>query len=152
MRALVTGATKKGIGGAICMRLARDALAAGKVPNIVACATGSNPGLEELAGDLRAMGAQVLALTGDLADPAVPDRLMQQALAFCGGLDGLVSNAGHAVPARLNDLKLEDWDRMYAVHTRAAWLLAKAAHPALKQSAGAMVATSSVNGNFPHQG
>src|SRR6185369_14917441 len=86
------------------------------------------------------------------ADPAVPKRLMDQALEFCGGLDGLVSNAGHAHPARLNDLAVEDWDRMHAVHSRAAWLLAKAAHPALKQSGGAMVATSSINGDFGHIG
>jgi NAD(P)-dependent dehydrogenase (short-subunit alcohol dehydrogenase family) len=152
MRALVTGAATKGIGGAICMRLARDALARGQVPKIVACASGRNDGLGKLTAELRALGAQALALSGDLADPAVPQRLVDEALEFCGGLDGLVSNAGHAHPARLTDLAVADWDRMHAVHSRAAWLLAKAAHPALKQSGGAMVATSSINGDFGHIG
>jgi glucose 1-dehydrogenase len=39
---------------------------------------------------------------------------------------------------------------VFAVNTRAAWLLAKAARPALKVSGGAIVVVSSMSGNLPH--
>src|SRR5207237_3591696 len=42
------------------------------------------------------------------------------------------------------------WDRVFAVNTRATWLLAKAAHPALKASRGAIVAVGSMSGSHPH--
>lgn len=153
MRALVTGAAAGGIGGAICVRLARDALEKGTRARIAACATGTSRGLGALAAELKSMGVDVLPLSGDLADPAVPARLVSEAVLFCGGaLDAVVSNAGLAMPGRLNDLLLEDWDRVISVHARAAWLLAKAAYPALKEARGAMVATGSINGSFPHPG
>lgn len=152
MRALVTGASLKGLGGAICLRLARDAVARGAVPQIAACGTGRTDSLESLAAELRTIGASVLKLTGDLADPALPAQFVTQAVDRFGGLDALVSNAGHATPGLLTQLSLEDWDRMASVHTRAAWLLAKAAYPALKASRGAMVAIASVNSQFPHVG
>lgn len=153
MRALVTGAASGGIGGAVCTRLARDAMAQGRPARIVACATGTHPAAHALVAELQAMGVEVLALSGDLADPAVAPRLVAEAVDFCGGaLDALVSNAGMAVPGRLLDLSLHDWDRAFSVHTRAAWLLAQAAYPALKAAGGAMVATGSINGSFPHVG
>lgn len=152
MRALVTGAAAGGIGGAICVRLARDALSQGAPARIVACATGTNPASAALAAELRSMGAEVLALSGDLADPVAPARLVAEAQQFCGGLDALVSNAGIAIPALLTELPLEGWDRIISVHTRAAWLLAKAAYPALREARGAMVAIGSINGSFPHVG
>ena len=153
MRALVTGAAIGGIGGAICIRLARDALKTGAGARIVACATGTSPGSGALVAELQAMGVDVLALSGDLADPDVPARLVAEAVQFCGGaLDAVVSNAGIAMPGRLVDLSLDNWDRVFSVHTRAAWLLAKAAFAALKEARGAMVAIGSINGSFPHVG
>ena len=76
MRALVTGAAAGGIGGAICVRLARDALEKGTRARIAACATGTSRGLGALAAELKSMGVDVLPLSGDLADPAVPARLV----------------------------------------------------------------------------
>ena len=67
-----------------------------------------------------------------------------------GGLDGLVSNAGINRPGRLVDYAVDDWDRMFAVNTRATWLLAKAAYPALKASRGAIVAVASMSGSNAH--
>lgn len=149
MRALVTGASY-GIGGATCLKLAKDALARGEPAKIVAAATGARPDLLELVAELKSMGAEAKALTGDLADPDVPKRLVDEAVAFCGGLDALVSNAGARFQMPMLNLDLKDWDRMFAINTRATWLLAKAAHPALKASRGAIVAVTSIAGLSPH--
>ena len=45
---------------------------------------------------------------------------------------------------------LADWDAMFAVNTRATWLLAKAAYAALKASHGAIVAIASMSGSNAH--
>lgn len=149
MRALVTGASY-GIGGATCLKLAKDALAKGEPAKIVATATGKRPDLLELIEELKSMGAEAKAVTGDLADPKAPQRLVDEAVEFCGGLDGLVSNAGARFQKPMLELELEDWDRMFAINTRATWLLGKAAHPHLKKSGGAIVAVTSIAGLSPH--
>jgi NAD(P)-dependent dehydrogenase (short-subunit alcohol dehydrogenase family) len=149
MRALVTGASY-GIGGAVCKKLAQDALAKGEAAKIVAAATGSRPDLLELVDELRKMGADAKAVTGDLSDPIVPHRLIDEAVAFCGGLDALVSNAAARYQAPLLEMKVQDWNRVYAVNVTATLLLAQAAHPHLKKSGGAIVITTSIAGSFPH--
>jgi NAD(P)-dependent dehydrogenase (short-subunit alcohol dehydrogenase family) len=61
-----------------------------------------------------------------------------------------VSNAGINRPGALMDYALADWDAMFAVNTRATWLLAKAAYSALKASHGAIVAIASMSGSNAH--
>ncbi len=151
MRVLVTGASQ-GIGGAVCRRLVDDALARGEPALIAATATGHRPDLAELVATLRGMGAQATALVGDLADPATPARLVEEASAFCGGLDGIVSNAGMTSPAPLAELTVEAWDRLFDVNVRPTWLLAKAAYPLLRASRGTIVAVASASGLIPHPG
>jgi len=151
MRAIVTGASP-GIGGATCLKLARDAAARGATAKIAACEIRGSRALDALLDELRAAGAEAHALIGDLADPAVPAKLAAEAEERLGGLDAVVANAGITSPAPLVELALEDWDRLFAVNTRAAWLLAKAAWPALRKSRGAFVAVSSMSGVHPHRG
>jgi NAD(P)-dependent dehydrogenase (short-subunit alcohol dehydrogenase family) len=152
MRALITGASHGGIGGAIALELARQAKAAGSVAKIAISATGARPSLALLEREIRDSGAELTTILGDLSDPAFPVRLVDEAASFCGGLDALVSNAGLHRPNQLVDATVEDWDLLFAVHARAAWLLAKSAYPHLKASKGAMVATGSITGTAPHYG
>ncbi|MBM3347444.1 MAG: SDR family oxidoreductase [Betaproteobacteria bacterium] len=149
MRVMVTGASY-GIGGATCLKIARDAAARGEKAKIVATATGRRPDLLELIAELKSLGADAKAITGDLSDEAMPKRLVDEAVEFCGGLDGLVSNAAGRHQAPLAELEVKDWDRMLAINVRATWLLGKAALPALKASQGAIVAVTSIAGTFPH--
>jgi NAD(P)-dependent dehydrogenase (short-subunit alcohol dehydrogenase family) len=64
----------------------------------------------------------------------------------------LVSNAAVLNPRLLLETQVEDWDRMFHINTRATWLLGKAAHSALEQSRGAIVAVGSISGGYPHPG
>jgi glucose 1-dehydrogenase len=149
MRVLVTGAAS-GIGRAICLRLAREARASGQTARLAAVDLPQVPSLKPVADAARALGAEVLVLEGDMGDAQAPARAVAAAVEHFGGLDGLVSNAGINRPGPLVEYALDDWERMFAVNTRATWLLAQAAYPALKASRGAIVATASMSGSEAH--
>ncbi|MEV5516883.1 SDR family oxidoreductase [Streptomyces flaveolus] len=151
MRVLVSGGSS-GIGAAACLRLAEAALARGEKPMVAVSGLTSNDRQDEVVRSIQSMGGKAIALTGDLGDPDVPGQLVAAAVEEFGGLDALVANAGIANPGELKDLSLEDWDDMFSVNLRGAWLLAKASYPHLKDSRGAACFTSSMSGQLPHAG
>lgn len=150
MRILITGGSR-GIGGAIARRVARDAAKDGGQARIALCEREAMQTLTEMTAELESIGAEVLPLTGDLADAETPARLVSAAVEAFGGLDAMFSNAGISRPALLAEMDVETWDAMMNVNLRATWLLAKAAYPALKESRGAIVATASTAGVMPYR-
>ena len=144
LRAVITGAAR-GIRRAMALRLASDSLARTGQPARLVVADQHADELMQLALELRATGARVIPRAGDLADPGEPARIIDAATEW-DGLDCVASNAGFARPASLLNASVDDWDRVFAVHVRAAWLLGRAAHPLLARARGCLVLTTSVSG------
>ena len=124
MRILLTGSSR-GIGRAIAQRLA--------VPgnSLALCASRPSSELDEAVAACREKGAEVVGLSGDIGLTETPARLVEEAVKALGGLDGVVSNAGIAISGSLIDMPEDEWDRVFAVNVRAAWLLSRAAYPHL---------------------
>lgn len=151
LRALVTGATG-GIGRATSFALLDAARRRGLQLRIAVGASRPGASLDALVRDLEAEGAVAFGVAADLADAAACARLAEDTVEWCEGLDVLVSNAGIARGAPLATLDVADWDAVFAIDVRATWLLARAAHPALARSRGAIVAVASVSALFPFPG
>lgn len=82
----------------------------------------------------------------DIADAKQVDSLPTRLKQHLGdGLHALVSNAAVQITKPLVETSADEWDGVHAVNLRAAFLLSKAFHPALKQAKGAIVNISSVH-------
>ena len=128
--ALVTGVgRRRGIGFAIAKRLAAqgaDLFTAGHAPYDASQPWGADPDRDALVAELRAAGHRVLHAEADLADPAAPARLVEDARRQLGHVDVLVANHAHSGSGALEDLRAEDIDRHLHVNVRATLLLAQA--------------------------
>lgn len=145
MRILITGGAS-GIGLAVAKLLTREPWSGLARLMLV----GRNvEALDKAAAELRELGAEVVTEVADLSDERAPARVVQRAQAAFGGLDGLVSNAGMIKVGPLATLTVADYEQVFAVNTRATFLLAQAAYPLLRASRGSMVATSSLASEMP---
>jgi 3-oxoacyl-[acyl-carrier protein] reductase len=136
---LVTGGSR-GIGRAVALRLAADG-------HDVAVGYASSAGAaEEVAAAIRATGRRAIAAGGDLADPAAAGELVDAVDAALGPIDVLVANAGVNTPGRrVEDISLEEWDRLHAVNLRAPFLLSRRVLPGMAaRGFGRIVLLSSV--------
>jgi rhamnulose-1-phosphate aldolase/alcohol dehydrogenase len=118
--ALVTGAAG-GIGRAVV-----DALA-GAGACVVACDIDG-----EGAGDaVRQLGDAGLAVTADVTDEAAVAAAFGATVETFGGVDIVVSNAGVASSAPIEETSLEDWERNHAVLSTGYFLVARKAFSTL---------------------
>ena len=127
--ALLTGVgRRRGIGAAIARGLAEDGydLALSFHADYDRRVLGEDADVELLAEELRARGRRVELLPGDLADPAVPARLVSTARDALGPLGALVMCHCESVDSSILDTTVESFDRHCAVNVRASWLLLKA--------------------------
>lgn len=102
----------------------------------------------EVVAEIHALGGVALAITGDMSDQSVVDKVINAAISTHGGLDVLVNNAGIMDSMSANDeVSTAEWDRVLRVNLTAPFLLSRAALPhMLLQGKGAIVNTASEAG------
>ncbi|MBB5059789.1 3-oxoacyl-[acyl-carrier protein] reductase/pteridine reductase [Granulicella aggregans] len=139
---LVTGGAKR-IGREIALTLARAGA------SVAITFGGSQAAAEETVRDLSALDVQAMAVRCELRDPEDVKQSVGAVIEEFGRLDILVNNAGTFESVALEDISVEAWDRMFEVNTRAPFLVAQAAHPALREASGRIVNIGSLGGLHP---
>jgi 3-oxoacyl-[acyl-carrier protein] reductase len=134
LRALVTGSSK-GLGYATALALARE----GCRPVI----NGRDQArVSASAAKISAeTGVKTLALAGDLSDPDVPARLVNESARLLGGLDILVTNAGGPPSGAFETMDESEWQKAVDTTLMSHVRLIKAALPFLRKSKAASVLT-----------
>ena len=143
--ALVTGANT-GIGWAIAERLQRDGFA---------LAFHTLDGEEEARARFDEIAARGRAhwVVGDLRDPDTPDRLVREAVQALSRIDVLVNNAGVSSAKPVLDLTADDFDSIFSVDVKAAFLLSRAAALEMRaRGGGSIVNITSVHEHVPRPG
>jgi NAD(P)-dependent dehydrogenase (short-subunit alcohol dehydrogenase family) len=120
--AVVTGGGR-GIGRAIGRRFAAEGAAV-----LLAARTGAE--LRAVVEEITASGGRAAYVMADVAREAECVRIVETAREHFGRVDILVNNAGDYGPVMpIEEIVTEEWDRVIAVHLRAAFLLTRAVLP-----------------------
>ncbi|NMC18811.1 MAG: 3-ketoacyl-ACP reductase [Thermogutta sp.] len=120
--ALVTGGSR-GIGAAICRRLAQQGFA------VVVNYARSADAAESVVADIRAAGGVAAAVQGDVGRREDRQRLTAAALEKFGRLDVLVNNAGITSVGRRDILEAteESWDAVFDTNLKGPFFLSQIA-------------------------
>jgi NAD(P)-dependent dehydrogenase (short-subunit alcohol dehydrogenase family) len=140
--ALVTGAAKR-IGRVIALELARAGA------NVGITYLNSQSEANDTVKAIRALGVGSVAARADLTEPEQIRAAVAAVSDEFGGLDLLVNNAGYFESVVMEEITAEQWDHMFATNTRAPFLVAQSAHPALKRAHGRIVNVGSLGGIHP---
>jgi NAD(P)-dependent dehydrogenase (short-subunit alcohol dehydrogenase family) len=143
--ALITGADT-GIGWAIAERLQLDGF-------VLAFHT------HDKENDARARFEEINEngrahwLVGDLSSDDIGDRLVGETLEALGRIDAVVNNAGLTSAKPVLELGAEDFDQLFSVDVRGAFLVSKAAAERMRgQGGGVIVNITSVHEHMPRPG
>lgn len=137
---VVTGAAS-GMGRATAHLLADEGAAVGIVDREAA-------GLERVAGEIATVGARVHAVAADVAEEGAPARAVSEIRSRLGPVDGLVNNAGVAIPAPIDGEGFESaWSTTLAINLTAYTAFVRAALEDLRRDgAGRIVNIASSEG------
>lgn len=139
--AIITGAGRsQGLGQGIARRLARDGFAIllhdiGQTGGDIAPDHGvaDRAEVESIADQLRADGARVHVVLGDLLDARTPERIAREAVDAFGRIDALIDNAGIGyLFGPIEEIDERHLDAVLGVNLRAPFLMIKHVVPHMR--------------------
>jgi NAD(P)-dependent dehydrogenase (short-subunit alcohol dehydrogenase family) len=114
--------------------------------NLVLCAR-KKERCEEAAQALRAHGIQTLALECDVKNKSAIQHVVDETLAKFGRLDILINNAGVSWGAPVEEMTLDQWDKVLSTNLTGTFLFCQAAGKAMiSQGSGKIINIASVAG------
>ena len=116
---MVTGAAS-GIGAGIALAFAREGADVAVVDLV------EEAQAQELLAQLAQHGHEVVFVRADVADESAVHSMAEQVLARFTRVDVLVNNAGIFTQSLLEDMPVEDWDRVVDVNLRGPFLCTRA--------------------------
>lgn len=133
--AVITGAGR-GIGRAFALRFAEEGAR-------VAIAEIDSNNSGEVAKEIEAKGGRALALSTDVSDEASTKEMAEKTIEKFGRIDILINNAAiiYGIGAKpWNARRPEEWDKIFAVNVKGAWLCCKAVAPfMISQKSGKII-------------
>ena len=140
--ALVTGGARR-IGRAVALALASTGA------DVAITYRDSQSEAEETVRSLAALNIEAFAVRTDLTDAESIRQSVAAAVEEFGRLDILVNNAGLFESAALEQITVEQWDRIFATNARAPFLMGQAAYPHLRAAGGRIINIGSLGGTHP---
>lgn len=134
---IVTGSSR-GIGKEIAMRLVHESA------KVVINYSRSPEKAEEVVNQIQQQGGEAIAIQADMSQVDQIQQLVTKAVEKYGQLNILVSNAGSEYFGKLEEITLQDFERVFSVNVAGQLFAAQAAARYLP-SGGRIVLTSSVS-------
>ncbi len=134
--ALITGGDS-GIGRAIAIAFAKEGA------DVAITYLNEHKDADETKAEVEKHGRRCTLLAGDVGDPQVCERWVQETLREFGHLDVLVNNAAEQHPQKsLTDISVEQLERTFRTNIFGQFFLTKAALPHLKEGSTIVNTTS----------
>ena len=137
--AVVTGAGH-GIGRASAHRMGREGAR-------VAVVDRREQAAQETVAILKKDGINAVAWTCDVSRQEEVEKTVAAVVGHFERIDILHNNAGVVIAGSVHTIKIEDWDRVFAVNVRGILLVSRSVIPIMqRQGGGAIVNTASISG------
>ena len=140
--ALVTGGARR-IGREIALALARAGA------DVAITYRASERDAQDTAEQIAALNVRSLRLQCDLRDATAVWSAAKQAVASLGRLDLLINNAGAYQTKTFDQISPDDWDAMFSVNVRGAFLMTQACTRELRKNHGRVINIGSLGGIRP---
>ncbi len=112
----------------------------------VACFDVNRAAAEDVAQVIRDEGGEALAIAGDATSSADLQAALTSTIERFGGVDVLHNNVGTVVNGGVVDMPEDEWDRVFAINLKSAYLAMKHVIPHMvERGGGAIVNVSSVS-------
>ena len=138
--ALVGGGAKN-LGGLISRDLAKNGV---KAVVVHYNSDATKAAAEETVAAVKALGAEAIALQGDLSVPANNFALFDAAIKEFGGVDIAINTTGMVIKKPILNVTEEDYDKIFAVNSKAAFFFLQAAGAKLNDSGKIVTIVSSL--------
>jgi len=108
---------------------------------------------DKVVDEIKAAGGKAVANYDSVSDKAGADNMIKTALDAFGSIDVVINNAGILRDKSFAKMEDADWDSIFAVHVKGAYLVTKAAWPHMRENKyGRVIMTASASGIYGNFG